>query len=322
MRLKEIQMANKHKKKARKTPQQIFTEINNDADTIISILKSNNVDKKYTETILKLEDCRPSIWINPENNRIERQPSTWINPKNNCKESHLRYCCGKSICPICSFFKNRIEIAKFYKTYEMLKAKPEFKKAKLWLLTLKPSPHHLLETRNSVEFINKAFRKFMRYTQPKNSTQIANKWKGKSFIDLDVEYSKFLHVGFDNYLTFATVHLHVVLFTKPSFTGNNRITDIMMFERWYKATSSVDCYLHCVRITDTKQDAVDTMAYGLKTLKIKSAKKHPKKFLQLVEQLERKHKHSHAKGIRAIRAECNKQHKQSIKNKKPSNNSK
>jgi len=315
-------MAIKHKKKVRKTPQQILAEINDAANTVIRIFKSNNADKKHTETILKLEGCRPSIWINPQNNRIERQPSTWINPKKNCIESHPKYCCGKSICPICSFFKNRIEVKKFYDTYKMLKAKPEYKNAELSLLTLKLPPHAPLDTRGLVEFINKAFRKFLRYTQPKNSTQKKKKRKGKSFIDLEVEYSKFLHVGFDNYLTFATVHLHVILFTKPNFQADNRITELMMFERWYKATGSPDCYLHLEPITDTQQNAVDTMAYGLKTLKIESAKKHPKKFLQLVDQLERKHKHSHGKEIRAIRAECNKQYKQSIKDNKLSNNSK
>ena len=315
-------MAIKHKKKARKTPQEIFAEIQNDVDTVIQILKSNNVDKKYTETILKLKDCRPNIWINPKNNRIERKQRSWINPNNNQIEHQPKYYCGKSICPVCSFIKNRIEVKKFYETYETLKAKPEFKNAKLWLLTLKLPPHHLLDTRDKVEFINKAFSKFLRYTQPKNSTQKKKKMKGKSFINLDVEYSKFMHVGFNNCKEFATVHLHVVLFTKENFRADNRITESMIIERWKKATGSPDCYIHYVPITDTKQDAVDTMAYGLKTLKIESAKKHPKKFLQLVDQLERKHKFSHAKGIREIRAESNRKHKQSIKNKKSSNNSK
>jgi len=165
-------MANKHKKKARKTPQQIFTEIQNDVDTVLKILKSNNFNGKYRETILKLEDCRPNIWINPKNNRIERKQSIRINPKTNLTEYHPKYHCGKPICPVCSFFKNRIEVKKFYQTYQTLKAKPEFKKAKLWLLTLKLPPHHPLDTRDQIEFINKAFRKFWRYTQPKNSTQI------------------------------------------------------------------------------------------------------------------------------------------------------
>jgi len=315
-------MAYTHKNKVRKTPQQILDKINDAADTVIRILKSNNFDNKYTETILKLEDCQPNIWINPKTNRIERKQSTWINPKTNCFESHPKYCCGKSICPVCNFFKDRIEVKKFYETYETLKAKPKYKKCKLWLLTLKLPPHQLWETRDKVAFINKAFIRFWKYLHPKNATQINNKDPGQSFKSLGVEFSKFLHVGFDNYNKTATVHLHVVLFTKSNFSADNRITEKMMIERWCKATKSRDCYLHITNITDTKQDTVDAMTYGLKRLKIESAKKHPKKFLELVEQLEGKHKHSHSKGVRSIRAESNKQYKQLIKDKKLSKNSK
>jgi len=208
---------------------------------------------------------------------------------------------------------------KFYQTYEVMKSSPEYSNSDLWLLTLKLPPHHVLETREKVDFINAALRKFLNYRLPKNTTQSDKNLKGKSFKDLDIEYSKFLHVGFDNSLPFATVHLHIVLFTRPSFNGNNRVTDLMMFKRWEKATGSPDCYLHKDKIKDTQQDAVDVMAYGLQTLKVESAKKHPTKFLQLIDELERKHSFSHTAGLRKIRAEINMQYKQSVKVKKKAN---
>jgi len=292
-------MATKTKKRKHKSQQEIFNDIQKDMDTMIKVFKSANIDGEYTELIYDLEYCRSSAGIDQETNRIEWQ---------------RKFRCKHHYCPTCNFFRNRVELKRFYGTVPIMKADPKFKNGKLWLLTLKLPPHHMLETREMINFINAALRRFMNYKHPKNSTQKDNKLPGNSLKDIEVEYSKFMHVGFNTNQPSATVHLHLVLFTGSNFeSGKRRITDDMILERWKKATRSPDCYVHKVEIKDTTQDAVDTMAYGLKTLKVETIKKHPAKFIQLFEELNGKHRFSHSKEIRSIRTDLNKQYQQSNK---------
>ena len=91
----------------------------------------------------------------------------------------------------------------------------------------------------------------------------------------------------------------------------------MIFKRWEKATKSSDCYAHIQPITDTQQDAIDTMSYGLKTLNVASAKKYPAKFLKLIGTLHGQRTFSHTKEVRTTRAEINKEYKESRNSDQP-----
>jgi len=152
----------------------------------------------------------------------------------------------------------------------------------------------------------------MNYKNPKNSGQK----KGKSFNDLLVGSYKFVHIGFDNcYKDIATVHLHLILLLKPSSTSKNHINNDMIFKRWEKATKSYDVYIHNQDINNTPTDFINRIAYGLKTLKFSSIKKHPEKLIPITEQLHGKHTVSFGKLIKEGRAESDVDYKKSKESK-------
>jgi len=247
-----------------------------------------NKHEDYASINIKLRNCSMSSIIDTTKNRIDQQ----------------RQSCGLLFCPICASTQriNR-EVAIAYRVIDKIIAKNlgSGKKSKpvLKLLTLtvpKVLPHEL---EASFKKLKQDFKMLLNTKMTKKSGKIV------SFNDSLLGCSVYYHLSVSNdchgYPTVG-VHLHAVLLLRPSFSGADAITGIMIKDYWMIVTGlhdSLETNIKSIQATST--DFKNTNRYGLNRFNFDDIIANPRKFIEILPYIQGKHFCSHSGVLRTYR---------------------